>query len=164
MALPISIWIKFDGTQDVRLPLLLELIDPDENTLFEAYTLDPEGGFYAQIRFDLTPFVFNLTIGDGEIQNQYSLTFNDTTRVFTTNCPFIDGIYELATTEIFTTTGTWTPSASVDTTKPVIVEAWGSGANGVSGAGGGVEEDTQGGHFGTCDSWCCLYLYGSHRK
>lgn len=152
MALPTSIWIKFTATddpinpRDSRIPLFIEIPFDDNN--FVEFGLN--WGTTVSITISLTPSSTSILTVDinGELpQSEFSLSWDSNTNIGTTDCPFVEWIGELSTTEVFDTPieYVWTPPANIDTTKPVIVEAWGSGANGLvdaqlggSGGGGGA--------------------------
>lgn len=133
--------------RDSRLPLFVEL-PFTEDVAFELQ-VNSQGyrlvwDFYGNL-FDTGFWVSLFTPGTSpedlsNVLTQYSLTWDFDTNTGTTDCPFVSFIGELPITEVFTASGTWTPSANIDTTKPVIVEAWGAGANGgvTDGGGGGA--------------------------
>lgn len=166
MPLPSSIWVKFTATddptnpRDPRLPKLLELplVDgwetawerPDMPNLFGFQVTADYDGVYSEAESPVLKIgLWNVgTTGTNASWGTYSLTL-DANNVGTTDCPFVEWIGELTEVDTFTESDTWTSPANIDTTKPVIVEAWGSGGNGLSGGGEpGLETGGSGGGGG----------------
>lgn len=133
--------------RDSRLPKLLEL--PYISQAGKFYVAWADNSVAIQ-DFEASLDLLKFYLGDGEVEEDYSFSL-DTNNVGTTDCPFVEWIGELATVETFTTSGPWTTPANIDTTKPVIVECWGAGANGADGTTGAGGAGGGGGTYASAE-------------